>query len=109
MQAFSAFQGHRKYLHGTRLPDVAHSTAVLVFPIRSGTNLNRRAPSAAYLESNTLYKHQLVKIDILARYFGRIREQLVADGVSSVSLFPDLDGLAGHLQLRYFHDPKPKL
>ena len=60
------------------------------------------------LESNTAYKHRLIKITILARWFSALREQLVASGVSSVSLFPDLDGLAAHLKLRYFHNTNPR-
>ena len=56
------------------------------------------------LELNKAYKNRLVKIGVSARSFNGIRDQLVASGVSDVSLFPDLDGLAGHLQFRYFHD-----
>ena len=55
------------------------------------------------LESNEAYKNRLVRIGIPASSFHDIRDQLDASGVSSVSLFPDLDGLAAHLQFRYFH------
>jgi hypothetical protein len=60
-------------------------------------------------ESNKYYKNRLVKIRIPASSFREIRDQLNASGVNSVSLFPDLDGLASHLQFRYFHDVEPKL
>ncbi len=57
------------------------------------------------LERNTSYKKRLMKIRIAAPAFSRIREQLNGAGVSSLSLFSDLDGLAEHLTERYFHDP----
>jgi hypothetical protein len=57
------------------------------------------------LERNTNYKKRLLKIIISAPAFTRIREQLSSAGVSSLSVFPDLDGLAEHLTERYFHDP----
>lgn len=60
------------------------------------------------LEKNKAYKERLVKIVIPANSFHRIRDQLDACGVNSVSLFPDLDGLAAHLRFRYFHDAKVK-
>ena len=75
-----------------------------VFTCHKRTSARKFIP----LDSNTLYEHRLERIDIPARYFNKIREQLVASGVSSASLFPDLDGLAAHLQYRYFHDAKPK-
>ena len=56
------------------------------------------------LELNKFYKDRLIKIRIPASSFSDIRDQLDASGVNNVSLFPDLDGLAGHLQFRYFHD-----
>jgi hypothetical protein len=56
------------------------------------------------LELNKEYKKRLIKIVIPADGFGELRDQLYACGVSNVSLFPDLDGLARHLQFRYFHD-----
>lgn len=61
------------------------------------------------LESNKAYKARLVKIGIPAGSFRSIRDQLDASGVNKVSLFPDLDGLAGHLQFRYFHDVETNL
>lgn len=61
------------------------------------------------LESNTAYKGRLVKIAILANNFAPLREELMVNGVSSLSLFPDLDGLAAHLELRYFHDSQRAL
>jgi len=60
-------------------------------------------------ELNTFYKDRLVKIGIPAGSVSKVRDQLNASGVNSVSLFPDLDGLASHLQFRYFHDVEPKL
>jgi hypothetical protein len=57
------------------------------------------------LERNNNYKKRLLKIGIAAQAFSEIREQLNGAGVSSLSLFPDLDGLAEHLTERYFHDP----
>jgi hypothetical protein len=59
------------------------------------------------LESNTSFKDRLVKVQIAAAQFASLREGLMANGVSSLSLFPDLDGLAAHLERRYFHDAKP--
>jgi len=61
------------------------------------------------LESNIAYKNRLVRIPIPWGYFKNLREDLMANGVSSLSLFPDLDGLAAHLVRRYFHDGKPAL
>jgi len=57
------------------------------------------------LERNKNYKKRLTKIEIAAPAFSRIREQLDGAGVSILSLFPDLEGLAQHLAERYFHDP----
>ena len=57
------------------------------------------------LERNKSYKNKLLKVGIAATAFSEIREQLNGAGVSSLSLFPDLDGLAEHLTERYFHDP----
>jgi hypothetical protein len=61
------------------------------------------------LESNKAYKSRLVKIPIKNKLFARLREDLMANGVSSLALFPDLDGLTAHLERRYFHDAKPAL
>lgn len=61
------------------------------------------------LEDNPAYKARLSKIPIRAQDFKRLREQLIANGVSSLALFPDLDGLAAHLSIRYFHNAKPTL
>ncbi|MGZ4963987.1 MAG: FRG domain-containing protein, partial [Limisphaerales bacterium] len=61
------------------------------------------------LESNSFFKTRLVKVPITASSFRKLREELMAIGVSSVSLFPDLDGLAAHLSRRYFHDAVPSL
>lgn len=56
------------------------------------------------LENNTSFKDRLIKINIPSDCFFLIRDQLNACGVNKSSLFPDLDGLAGHLQFRFFHD-----
>jgi hypothetical protein len=72
-------------------------------------HMRTKAGKFVPLESNKFYKDRLVKIGIPATSFSKIRDQLDASGVSNVSLFPDLDGLAGHLQFRYFHDLEPKL
>ena len=70
---------------------------------------HRRTASGTFvrLESNSAYKNRLVKISIPGSRFGALREDLMAHGVSSLSLFPDLDGLAAHLARRYFHDAEP--
>jgi hypothetical protein len=72
---------------------------------------HRQLPTGEFipLEKNANYKERLVKIIIPANSFHRIRDQLNACGVNSVSLFPDLDGLASHLQFRYFRDAKRKV
>jgi hypothetical protein len=51
------------------------------------------------------YKERLIKIVIPGPVFSSLREQLGASGTTSLSLFPDLEGLAGFLTERYFHDP----
>lgn len=56
------------------------------------------------LEINPVYKKRLIKVSISGKHFSKIREDLMANGVSSLSLFPDLDGLTAHLARRYFHD-----
>jgi hypothetical protein len=57
------------------------------------------------LAKNKEYKHRLIKVIIPGFAFSTIREQLGASGATSLSLFPDLDGLAGFLKERYFQDP----
>ena len=59
------------------------------------------------LERNAAFKSRLVKVTIPPQKFFVIRDQLWASGVTSAVLFPDLDGLAAHLQVRYFHDQYP--
>ena len=76
-----------------------------VFTCHKRTSDGRFVP----LESSKVYKKRLVKIPISARLFASLRDDLIANGVSSLSLFPDLDGLAAHLRHRYFHDAKPPL
>lgn len=61
------------------------------------------------LESNAAYSSRLIRMPIPAKLFAGLREDLMASGVSSASLFPDLDGLAAHLERRFFHDAKPSL
>lgn len=55
------------------------------------------------LESNKAYKDRLTKITINEKNFVQLRDQLITNGVSNLALFPDLDGLAAHLKVRYFH------
>jgi len=57
------------------------------------------------LEGNPSYKDRLRKVVIPGYQFTKIREQLQASGTTSLSLFPDLEGLAGFLKERYFYDP----
>jgi len=57
------------------------------------------------LEKNKNYKKRLMKVEIAASAFSTIREQLDRAGVSSLSLFPDLEGLTQHITEQYFHDP----
>jgi FRG domain len=63
-----------------------------------------KSPRFLPLEQNKEYKDRLEKISIPANDFRSLREELMAAGVSSLSLFPDLGGLASHLQRLYFHD-----
>lgn len=56
------------------------------------------------LETNKAYKDRLIKIHIMGKNFEHLRDQLIANGVSNLALFPDLDGLTAHLKLRYFHN-----
>ena len=58
------------------------------------------------LETNRTYKKRLVKVFVKGEAFAGIRDHLLANGVSRLSLFPDLDGLAKHLEGRYFHEVK---
>jgi len=71
---------------------------------------HKRMPTGKFiaLEKNNAYRERLIKIIIPADSFRIVREQLNICGVNSVALFPDLDGLAAHLQFRYFHNTKPK-
>jgi hypothetical protein len=61
------------------------------------------------LERHKGYKDRLVKVVIPGFSFSDIREQLAASGANKLSFFPDLDGLAGFLTDRYFHDPYGRL
>jgi len=58
------------------------------------------------LNKNKSYKQKLVKVNIPAASFRNIKEQLEACGVHRLILFPDLDGLAGYLEGRYFHEER---
>lgn len=49
-------------------------------------------------EKNKLYKKQLVKYFIDAKSFSQIRYDLDRFGINKFSLYPDLDGLAEHIQ-----------
>jgi len=56
------------------------------------------------LESNTRYKGQIMKIEILPTSFARIREQLAQADFHSASMFPDLSGLAAHVEWLHILD-----
>lgn len=71
-----------------------------VFTCHIETKAGRFVP----FESNKFFKNRLLKICIPADSFTKIRDQLDRCGISKASLFPDLEGLAGHLQLRYFRE-----
>jgi len=58
------------------------------------------------LEKNKNYKQRLVMIDIAGDKFSCMKEQLWTSGITNLALFPDLDGLTGNLEMRYFHSPK---
>ncbi len=57
------------------------------------------------LNRNKNYKSRLKQIQVAAPFFSDIREQLGAVGVSSLTLFSDLEGLAKFIEDRYFNDP----
>lgn len=54
------------------------------------------------LDDNNAYKDRLVKFSIEARLCEKIKAELDGCGVNRASLFPDLDGLCGHLAWQYF-------
>jgi hypothetical protein len=54
------------------------------------------------LDDDTHFRDRLLKFIVPTRTFEGFREQLNGCGVNRYSLFPDLDGLCGHLQWRYF-------
>ena len=56
------------------------------------------------LDQDERYSSRLARMDIPWTEFGDIRDQLNACGVNRLTLFPDLDGLSGHLEYRYFHE-----
>lgn len=53
------------------------------------------------LEQNTTFNHKLVRIPIPPSAFSTIREQLEVCGVHEGTMYPDVDGLCGHLTWRY--------
>lgn len=57
------------------------------------------------LENNARFRDRLMKFIIPADHFEDLREHLNGCGVNRYSLFPDLDGLCGHLKWRYFERP----
>ena len=73
-----------------------------VFTCHKKTKAGKFVP----LEKNRSYKTRLVRVFVSAGSFKSIREHLLANGVSQLALFPDLDGLAKHLERRYFHEEK---
>ena len=57
------------------------------------------------LESNRSYKDQLLKIEVPPASFARIREQLAQADIHNVSsMFPDLSGLAAHVEWLHILD-----
>jgi hypothetical protein len=56
------------------------------------------------LESNTSYKDQLFKIEVPPASFARIREQLAQADIHNASMFPDLGGLAAHVEWLHILD-----
>jgi len=50
------------------------------------------------LESNTRYQDHLLRIEVPPTSFAFIREQLSQMDIHSASMFPDLDGLAAHVE-----------
>ncbi len=53
------------------------------------------------LEKHKDFSKKMIKISILPKLFALIRSQLNIMGVDYSTVFPDLDGLCGHLQWRY--------
>lgn len=53
------------------------------------------------LEKNAKYKNKLIKLTILPKDFAPLRKDLHIFNVNQSSQFPDLDGLAKHLEWRY--------
>ena len=53
------------------------------------------------LEKNKYHKHKLTKLVIQPENFARLRKDLHMFNVNHMSQFPDLDGLARHLEWRY--------
>jgi len=53
------------------------------------------------LEKNRHFRTRLVKVIIPASAFVHFKKHLNGCGVNRFSLFPDLDGLCGHLTWRY--------
>jgi len=56
---------------------------------------------AACLEENIQYNPRLVKLVINSDHFKEIKRHLNGCGVNQFTLFPDLQGLCGHIQWRY--------
>lgn len=50
-----------------------------------------------------------MEISIQGSLFADFRDALMGNGVSSLTLFPDLDGLSAHLERKFFYDPNPAL
>jgi FRG domain len=61
----------------------------------------RKSERFTPLERDRRYKHLMTKIAIPAKEFREFRYDLDRMGVNKASLFPDLDGLSGHVQWRY--------
>lgn len=65
--------------------------------------VHRMSENGAFVpaDRNRHFSRRLVKFVIPAKAFSDMRKHLDGCGVNRFSLFPDLDGLCGHLQWRY--------
>lgn len=73
-----------------------------VFCIQPSTEIER---NIALNEAGS-FKNKLLKIKIPVDSFQDIRTDLNILGVNAFTIFPELEGLCSHLQLRYFYSHK---
>jgi hypothetical protein len=67
-----------------------------------------RAPHFARLEQHPCFAKNLVKIPVLAKHFGRLRNQLHHCGINSSTIYPDLGGLCQHLEWSFTQPDGPE-